>query len=592
MSRCKKINRTNIGGQAVIEGVMMRGKKSIATAVRDNDGIVRLETSRISQTKKRPLFLRLPIIRGIINFVMMLVVGVKTLLRSAEVFGEQEPTKFEKFLSKKFKINLTSVLTVISVIFAVILALAMFVLLPSAILTGIIKLFKLQGIHPILKNLIDGLLKVMLFILYVVIVSLFKDIKRTFMYHGAEHKVISCFEYGKELTVENVKSSSRFHDRCGTTFIFFVVIVSILLFSLTGYNGNMWGRVGIKLLLLPLVMGISYEFLKLLAKTDCIVVYPFKLPGLLLQRLTTKEPTDDMIEVALTAFNTVLKMDEDESIRTVRFVTAEKLSKLLARLKEEALAEGIEDPADIEWIACRVLNERRSNLKNDRIIYPKDVEKILEFMKERLTRKPLWYIFGDTEFYGNTIKVNENVLIPRMETEILAEKSIKCLHADDTVLELCTGSGAVAIAIKKETGVKVVASDISEEALEVARDNAELNEVDIDFIQSDYFSAFKGQKFSMIVANPPYIKSGDIPLLQDEVKDFEPHLALDGGEDGLDAYRIIIRDAIKYLNDDGTLILEIGEGQSYEILRMLKKFTSIAVYKDFNGIDRIIKAEL
>ena len=226
MEKLKKTNRTSIGGQAVLEGVMMRGRSSMATSVRDEDGNIRVETERFKPATEKSFICRLPIIRGVLNFVSSMTMGTKILMRSAEVYGEEEPSKFEKWLSKTFKIDLMNVVIGFSLILGLALAIGLFMWLPQ-FLTGLLApLINIEK-TSIWFNLIEGLVKLIIFVCYILLTSLLKDVKRTYMYHGAEHKTISCYECGLELTVENVKKCSRIHDRCGTTFLFLVMFISI-----------------------------------------------------------------------------------------------------------------------------------------------------------------------------------------------------------------------------------------------------------------------------------------------------------------------------------------------------------------------------
>ncbi|MBQ7163818.1 MAG: DUF1385 domain-containing protein [Clostridia bacterium] len=369
---------TSIGGQAVLEGVMMRGATSMATAVRDEDGIIRLEALRVTPLTKKNKFFGLPIVRGVISFFSSLVGGMKTMMRSAEVYGESEPTKFEKWMAEKLKVNLMSVIIGISVLLGVALAIGLFMILPTFI-TG---LFFKQSEHPVWYAVIEGALKILIFISYIALTSLLKDIRRTYMYHGAEHKTISCYESGMELTVENVRKCTRVHNRCGTTFTFFVLMISIIvlvafnalfpnLFANDGFIGKLI-RVLIKIALLPLVAGLSYELLKGLARTDLWLVYPLKLPGLLLQRLTTREPDDGMMEVAITAFNKVLSMDADPEEPECKFVTARKLAEVLAETKKTFADNGIDD-SDAEWLVSIATGIKRSELGTDRTVSPKNI---------------------------------------------------------------------------------------------------------------------------------------------------------------------------------------------------------------------------
>ena len=375
--------KSQIGGQAVLEGVMMKGKSSMATAVRDEDGIIRIESKRLNI--KTGWFYKLTIIRGDIAFVQSLVGGTKVLTRSAEVFGEGEPTKFEKWLSEKFKINIMSVITTLSMVIGVVLAVFLFMFLPQQFRIWIVG----EDCNVFAKNFIEGGFKLVIFISYILLVSLLKDIRRVFMYHGAEHKTITCFEKGLPLTVENARACRRVHDRCGTTFIVFVMVISILVFALfeslvgiklkavldTAWLYNVV-RILCKLALLPIVAGLSYELLKGLSKTDSFIVYPLKVPGLLLQRITTREPNDDMLEVAITAFNTVMELDANPEMKTRDFTVAMKRSELLKKVKAELSEYGITEDAEAEWIIAITLNIKRSEVFSDALVSPKYIDEI------------------------------------------------------------------------------------------------------------------------------------------------------------------------------------------------------------------------
>ena len=478
MSPKKRVNQNDnvsIGGQAVLEGVMMRGKSSMATAVRDEDGIIRVESQRITPQKERNLFFRLPIIRGVVSFVSSLVGGTKVLMRSAEVYGESEPSKFEKFLADKLKINIMSVVITISLLLGFGLAILLFMFLPQFSREGIEILFNVK-FDVWAKSLIEGVLKILIFVACVFLSSLLKDIRRTFMYHGAEHKTIACFESKKELTVENAKTCSKIHDRCGTTFMVFVMVISILTFAivetLIGQSVESLFRILLKIALLPVVAGLSYELLKLLAKTKSPLVLPLKWPGMLLQKITTREPTDDMIEVAICAFKTVYEMDNDKDIPEQKFVIPKKCKDLLSDVRNTLLECGIDESAESEWIVSISLGIKRDQVNSEMLVSPKNIDKINKIVAERVSGRPLWYCIGDTEFYGYTLNVDERVLIPRPETEILVENALKSIDKDSIVLDLCTGSGAIAIAINKEKQAKVFAVDISQDALNLAKENA------------------------------------------------------------------------------------------------------------------------
>ncbi len=590
------ITKTSIGGQAVLEGVMMRGQSAMATAVRDGDGIIRLESTRITPQQERNFIFKLPLVRGVFSFISSLVTGTKVLMRSADVYGEGEPSRFEKWVSNKLKINVMSVVSTLSLLIGLALAIFLFMWLPQFTREGIEKLVGNEFTFGLwAKNFIEGGLKLLIFIGYILLVSLLKDIKKTYMYHGAEHKTISCYESGMDLTVENVKKCTRVHDRCGTTFIVFVMVISILSFavleSLIGGVDKFY-RVLLKIAMLPLVAGLSYELLKLLAKTKSVFVLPLKAPGLLLQRITTREPNDDMIEVAITAFKTVMEMDNDKTIPEREFVVAEKRCELLSKVRKQLFKYGIEESAEAEWIVSLTIGCKRNQLNSEKFVSPKYVEEVMRITRERCTGRPLWYCIGDTDFYGYKIFVDEKVLIPRPETELLVENALKFASEDKKVLDLCTGSGAIAVAVKKESNANLTAVDISDGALEVAKKNADFNQAEIEFIKSDLFEQLTDRKFDLIISNPPYIASEDIEKLQLEVRDFEPTLALDGGADGYCFYRRIASEAKNHLNENGVLLLECGIGQAQTICDMLKEFKSVEIIKDYENIDRIVKAVL
>ncbi len=591
----KKVKKTSIGGQAVLEGVMMRGRCGVATAVRDSDGIIRIEAERITPPEKKSVFVRLPIIRGIVNFFSSLVTGTKILMRSAEVYGgdDDEPSKFEKWLAKTFKIDVMDVVLFFGVALGLVFSIALFFILPT-FLGGLIGKAA-PNMPPIVKNLIEGGIRILIFVGYILFTSLLKDIKRTYMYHGAEHKTITCYEKGLDLTVENVKKCRRVHDRCGTTFMFFVMFVSILVYSVFGaifpvLNENVGLKMLSRIVLLPLIAGLSYELLKLLAKTDSPLVLPLKAPGLLLQMLTTKEPDEQMMEVAIAAFEKVLKMDEDPNEPVCKFVCPEKVSVVTENLKKKFRSSSV-DETDAEWIVSIVTGIKRSELGGDSRVKSSHIDKIDELAAERIKGKPLSYVLGNADFYGYEIKVDERVLIPRPETEELVSEVLKVVKNTDKVLDLCTGSGAIALVINKKSGASVTATDISEAALEVAKENFKQFDAAVETRLIDLYGDLS-EKFDIIVSNPPYIKTEEIDALDKEVKDYEPRIALDGGEDGLDFYRRICEGAKQRLSEHGKLFLEAGYGEAEEIKKMLENDFNVEIIKDISGIDRIIKAEL
>ena len=349
MSKNKKeracnVRKTSIGGQALIEGIMMRGPKMSAMAVRDPEGNMVVEEWE-NKVSKRPKFCKWPIIRGVFGFIDSMVIGYKALMRSAEIAIDEEDEKAkkakknadtespaaenaaeeEKKAAKKKKSNDTvfGIAMGVASVLGTVLAVVLFIVLPNFIYTWLEKLLPFLpldngALNSLVKSAFEGLLKIAVLVGYMALVTLMKDIRRTFMYHGAEHKTIFCYEHGLELTVENVKKEGRFHPRCGTSFLILMLLVSMFIsffidpiFILaTGGVPHVLIRSAIKLLLLPINMGIGYELIKLAGKHDNLFTRIVSAPGMWLQHITVLEPEDDMIECAITAFKKVIPEED------------------------------------------------------------------------------------------------------------------------------------------------------------------------------------------------------------------------------------------------------------------------------------------
>jgi len=311
------MKKTSIGGEALIEGVMMRGPENIAIAVRKSNGEIYVEKKPLKTLAKRHKFFKAPIIRGAVGIFESMIIGVKALMRSAdfvdvEVEDEEKASKVDKFFEKIFGEKLQDVIVYFSVIVALILGIGLFILLPNFI-TQLLGFDTDSTKGSVLYNLIEGLIRIILFVGYVALISNMKDIKRVFQYHGAEHKTIHCYEHEEELIVENVRKYTTRHPRCGTAFMLVVMLISILVFSLVGVH-SMAVNIVLRLALIPLVAGISYEFIKFAGRSDAKIMKIFSLPGLALQRFTTREPDDSQIEVAIEALKNVLVEDKNADL--------------------------------------------------------------------------------------------------------------------------------------------------------------------------------------------------------------------------------------------------------------------------------------
>ena len=311
-----------VGGQAVLEGVMMKAGNRMVTTCRKSDGTLVVTDDSFTSAKDKNSLFGLPLVRGVVSFVESLTMSFKTLGASAEALGleeeEEEPSKFEKWLSEKMNIKLTDAVMVVSLLLGLALSALLFVFLPIWITAGINFLLGLAfkvSMPAVVSAILEGLIKVGIFVGYLAATSMMKEIRRTFMYHGAEHKSIACFEAGEELTPENAKRHTRFHPRCGTSFMFFMILLGIfagliIKTLLPGLHTIVYTL--IRLLILPILMGLGYEFIRFAGKHPSWFTRMLSAPGLWMQRITTKEPTEDMLEVAITSLKCALRDDYPE----------------------------------------------------------------------------------------------------------------------------------------------------------------------------------------------------------------------------------------------------------------------------------------
>ena len=682
---------TSIGGQAVMDGVMMQGPERTAIAMRLPSGELYLKTKL---KKEQPKAMKYPFIRGVIAFALSLVNGMSTLMESADILEKYAPeeyageeSRFEKWVNGKFGERAAwNILMSASLVFAIVISIALFVIFPTWAVNFLGRWIK----NTIVLNLIEGVLRILIFIGYILLIRKMDEIETLFRYHGAEHKTIHCYENNLEMTPENAQQFYTLHPRCGTSFLMFVLIISLLLFSLLGWP-NLALRIISRLVLIPVIAGISYELLKWAGRSDGMIVRILSYPGLMLQKLTTAEPTDAQLEVAILSLKAVLVdkdfpvidgfVDKDGNMIGDTFwkpgseVMSKKLPEEDTGEKEEnneeginkaieflneldsegytmvetgdgegvSLAQGIADhfqeeakqrslknrfTNDITTIEnalqwgqaalsmiengkneARIILSYATGMTHSEIIaHSKELMKEDDFreyerrIQDRLTGTPLQYITGVQDFMGLPIRVNRNVLIPRLDTEVVVEEALKIIEkkgwAHPDVLDMCTGSGAIGVSIAVKSPESIVTmTDISEEALKTAMQNAGLNEVNRKcvFLRGDMFDALPpDREYDMIICNPPYIETKEIERLSIEVREKEPRLALDGGKDGLDFYRRIAKDAGSHLRTGGVLVLEIGYDQAGSVKRLLgkaKTFTDIHKIKDLAGLDRAIIAE-
>ncbi|MFT8348592.1 peptide chain release factor N(5)-glutamine methyltransferase [Clostridium saccharoperbutylacetonicum] len=582
------MKRCDVGGQAVIEGVMMRGSKSLATAVRTPKGNIQIDFKDNRPITKKFPFLNIPFLRGFFVLVESMKIGMESLNYSASFLEdeEEEPSKFEKWLEEKLGEKANNVLIGITMFISFIFAIGLFVALP----TGIASFFKALSISSVVLNLIEAVIRIIILLLYMFLISKLSDIYRVFQYHGAEHKTIFCYEAMEELTVENVRKQPRLHPRCGTNFLFLVMFVSIIVFSFTGWGGIV-ERLVLRIVFIPVVTGISYELIKWLGKNDNILAKIIAYPGLKLQLLTTKEPDDSQIEVAIASLKAA------EGIKD-----AKKIEDLINSGTVTLKDKGIDTARlDAELLLGSVIEKERVYLitHKEEEVSEEDAKKYFDLIEKRRNKMPVKYILNKCEFMGVDLYIEEGALIPRDDTEILVEEVLKLIDENEEkyICDLCSGSGAIGIALASfRQNIKVDLIDYYPIPEKVSLINIQKTNLEnrVYFMKSDLLEKPIEEKklYDIIVSNPPYIEEEEISKLMEDVKNYEPHTALSGGIDGLDFYKKIISQSREVLRKDGILAFEIGynQGESVKSLMEENNFKDVRVIKDFAGLDRIVIA--
>ncbi|OOM75781.1 peptide chain release factor N(5)-glutamine methyltransferase [Clostridium sp. BL-8] len=581
------MKRRDVGGQAVIEGVMMRGSKSLATAVRTPKGNIEIDLKDNGTITKKYPILNIPLLRGFFVLIESMKVGMDSLNYSASFLEDEseEPSKFEKWLDDKLGEKANSVLMAITMCISFIFAIGLFIALP----TGIASIFKSTGTSIIVLHLIEAAIRITILVLYMYFISKLSDIYRVFQYHGAEHKTIFCYEAMEELTVENVKKQSRLHPRCGTNFLFLVMFISIIVFSFTGWGGIVQ-RLILRVVLIPVVTGISYELIKWLGKNDSLLAKIIAYPGLKLQLLTTKEPDDSQIEVAIASLKAA------EGIKDPNKTIEELLCTGTSTLKEKGI-----DTArlDSELLLGNIIKKDRVYLitHKEEEVNEEDTKKYFDLIEKRRNKMPVKYILNKCEFMGIDFYIEEGVLIPRSDTEILVEEVLKNIEENDEkqICDLCCGSGAIGIALAGfRQNIKVDLIDYYPIPEKVSLINIQKSSLEnrVKFIKSDLLEEVikSGKIYDIIVSNPPYIEEEEISKLMEDVKDYEPHTALNGGSDGLEFYRKIINQSEHVLKRGGILAFEIGynQGEAVKSLMEEENLEDVKIVKDFASLDRVV----
>ena len=592
MSKKKKDLPVTYGGQAVMEGVMMRGKHKYCVAVRNPQGEIEVRYGESAASNFMRISNKIPIFRGVVKLGSSMLMGMKVMKDSAEMAGLDDeienPSKFDTWLEKKFGDKLTNVLLGVALIVSLAFSVGLFMVLP----TWLSSLLPVENAR--LLGVVEGLVRLLIFIGYLLLISRMKDIKRVFEYHGAEHMVINCYEAGAPLTPESAKGFSRLHKRCGTSFLLFVMLISMVFFLFVNTD-VVWLRVASRILFVPVIAGISFEVIRWAGISNSPIVKILSWPGFMMQRITTAVPNEKQLEVAIMALNGVIAAEASANdVVTVSNLRRLGRAELWATIKNEHERN---TDTDVLLMLALGLGSNDFLLAQNENASIEARQKFREYIARRKTHEPVQYIVGSWVFMSINLQLSRNTLIPRSDTEVLVNAVLDNQHHGLRGLEIGVGSGAVSIALEKHGEFCMLGSDICKEAIKVANTNYQstFDSKAEPFIWGNLFDAFElGAKFDFIVSNPPYIPSADVDKLDESVRLFEPRLALDGGADGLDFYRSIVADAPIWLKPGGRLYFEIGHDQATAVSRVLSDagFSEIKTVKDLSGHDRVIHGGL
>ncbi len=543
-----------------------------------------------TKTKKNPFrFMRIPFLRGIIIFFFGFVQYFYFLSESAR-FGEIENQKLpaEEKVSKKLGVSSASIFWFLFTFLVAFAGIFAFNIVPSLIVREIV------GVSAVARNAILGALKVAIFYLFVIMLKIIPSFRAYYRFNGAINacKNLENTDATKNATTKSTATSSQNLSTNFLCFAIFCFAIHFFVVSLIGLEANFFLLILFNIGMFAIATSVCYEFLQLFESRKLLVS---RIVAAVLCFPVTNRPTRTELEVCLGAREELDTMTKDKTRIEIDGKDENiALSSVLCETKNILASHDIDAPSEAEWLIATVLGKNRTEMKLTPTITRFQLQKIRDAVSLRIKHIPLSKIFGWTEFFGMKFYVDKNVLSPRPETELVCEQAINLINSHNfkKVLDLCTGSGAIAITLAKTTKSKVEACDISRSALKIAEKNAKNLGAKVIFFESNMFSGLKkNSKFDIIVSNPPYISTKEIQLLDEEVKNHDPHISLDGGDDGLDFYRIISENAPTFLKNDGMLVLEIGEGQANAVKKLLSaNFKNIKIIKDYNNIQRIVIA--
>lgn len=572
-----KKRKEKIGGMALFNGLMLRSKKREAVGRVTSDGYIEIEMVENVNIKKdddKFTIYDIPIFRGMLSMKNMIASSVPYVLNSAQNVLKGKDSKNDVEVDK------------FELIIAYVVSIGIILVLLAAI-PNFISVF----LNHSIRNVAQAIMQITAFIIYLLLLSKVDSLQTLFKYHGAEHKVANAYEKMKkdEISIESVKKCSRFHTRCGGNFVVYLFFL-ILFITLLIPSNNLVFKTILQVLVLPFLAGFSYELVMYTEYLPSFLKF-LAYPAMSIQLITTKEPDDNQIELAIyTLFGCI---DGNKEITIKKFCN-EYIKKNTKLKKKFSIKDSLIIISTIKNIKSDELF-----LKIDEIMLNYNEQIKVKMMLDKLYIKnyPIEYITGISNFYNEKYKVTEDVLIPRKDSEVLVENAISFIENEHlkSMIDMCTGSGCLGISISKNSHIeKTLLVDISKKALVIANDNIIRNNANdkCNILNSDLFSKLKNSslKFDILVSNPPYIPTKDIDHLDISVKK-EPIIALNGGEDGMDYYKKILKEATSFLNYKAIIVFEIGFDELEKIkiiINEAKNYNFIKSIKDYGGNDRVV----
>lgn len=522
----------------------------------------------------------IPIIRGLLFLFYGLFLFFSNLTKNANI----KDNKLTKRTKQSLNLSSNNIFLFLMLIIAFLISILVLGILPTRLSFYLTSL----NFNMFLKRFVVAIIRFSIIYIILLVFRAINSFKAFYKLNGA----VNCYinNSTNNQTIKN--NDNHYYSLNFLNYLVCSFLLCSVILSMVGFTISTWYYPLLNLLFSLLIFALNYELISLLSTSKSKFLKNILRP---IEFLTTSKPGITEIKLVQIGQQELIfmKNKKREYTNTLEKNDLITLSDAILEAKTILQDKNKYEKSDLQFALCEILNKSIAEVKMTNYLTNEQYKKFISVVEKRADGMPMTKIFSKAYFYGNELYITKDVLSPRQETEILVEETLKIVKPKFKILDLCTGSGAIAISIAKNCKNKVVASDISEKALTVARKNANELNASVVFLLSDLFHNIKRQKFDIIVSNPPYIKSGDLKSLEEEVVNHDPQIALDGGNSGLDFYKKIIEQAPKYLNKKGYLLFEIGINQSADIKNLLQKnFENIRIVKDYNRIDRVIIAQL